>query len=1853
MLIHNANVTGSMHLNGMDMSTLTGSVSTTTFNQYTSSTNEFTGSANSSITNLNNASGSFSTRVTSLESFSASLDATFATDAQLSSLSGSVAERLTTDESTITNNSSSFASRLTTDEGNISSLQTASGSISTRVTTIESKYATTGSNTFTGTQNVTNTTNATGFTSEAALRTDGGLRVTKDAYVSGSMYVNNLTVYGSASVEYVTSSVLIGLSSIDLNTDTPSLRYAGINVYDSGSTGVSASLLYDSENNQWVFAHENSGSETVDSSILLFGPLSTSGLGTEPALTSNAVLKVSNEGHGHHLTASSITDNGSTVSINSNTNVVGSLNATSLTGSLDGSNLINSSISNSKLANSSVTVTAGNGLSGGGSVTLGSSITLTNNGILDVDAGTGISVGYNALTQTATVNNTGILDVDAGVGISVGYNALTQTSTVNNTGILDVDAGVGISVGYNALTQTSTVNNTGILDVDAGTGISVGYNALTQTSTINNTGILNVSAGTGISVGYNALTQTSTVTNSGVISFNTRTGTVTLSSSDVTTALGYTPYNSTNPSGYITGINSSMVTTALGYTPVTNARTLTINGTAYDLSADRSWTIAAGVTSVSAGTGISVNQTTGAVTVTNSGVTSVTAGSGISVSAGTGGVTITNTITNNNQLTNGAGYITGINSSMVTSALGFTPYNATNPSGYITGITSTMVTNALGYTPYNSSNPSGYITGINSSMVTTALGYTPYNSSNPSGYITSSALSSYLPLSGGTLTGALTIGTSVNSVIWNDGTGTYIENTGTSSATRVIRLQAHNGSFSYTQLFINGGGGFVSVNNQMRAPIFYDLDDTTYYLDPNSSPSLFSNGTVVAGNQGFQSRFYTSGRNRIWSFYNSDNYGLSYFQGGPDYIGLHFGTATQAASAFWVSDSGISQTSASSRAPIFYDSNNTGFYLDPNGGSNLNDVTAVQYYVSGWFRNNSSNTGLYNQVTTQHLSSNTNGYWDMSSTTSVSSIRFYTGGHVTSIRGYVYANTSNEVGFLTNDGNWGLQVDSSKNVKVFGTDLTVGNSTSSNIYMTDTDESTRRIHCNSGRIGFLNTSNNWGAYCDNSGNWFSDHSMRAPIFYDSNDTGYFTDPAGISSMWGVAIRGDNGSTNTNNQIFFWGAGNTTTSAIGFKANGGNFSNPTGNGDGYNTYLTMDTDGRGWVFRRGVGGTDFGSAYTSGWILNNGIWQANASMRSPIFYDSNNTGYYTDPASTSVMNVVQFGTSTNSGRFTGDSTWGVRFYTDSGYIWFGPANSGHAHIYTDRSNFYFNAQLTVNDGSQINTSDIRANIFYDKQDTGYYVDPNGTSNLNKLSEFTMAYNGMNPMSANSPYAARYAGSALYRNGTMGNGNTDFNVMFSNWGSGFIDSWSSPANAPGGSSHYVGLQGFHYNHVNNSQAYGFQMACAGEAVNRYFWRNAWPNLNGWVEMIHSGNIGSQSVNYATSAGTASSANSVAWGNVSSKPSNIMYYQSFTLDANTMDSNSTGFTYSVNAPYTGPIARFSTGGGYDLWLNAPYGGNGYGLAFRTRNGDAGSFNSWQYPAVYGVNANGGGALYATIYYDQDNTGYYLNPASTTNLNTLYVNDWYYLNGSTGMYWSSYSRGFRSPEGEGNSYGTVTTVGSGRNGWHGWGIGSRHVFMSTTGDNVGVHDNSRGWIWYWNGSFTSFDFGYTQFAGSARSPIFYDNNDTGYYVDPNSTSRMNRTNYDYVYSYNWIYAQGDVVAYYSDERLKTKTGNIENALDKIKQLNGFYYTNNDLAKSFGYKEEKTQVGLSAQEVQSVLPEVVTLAPFDTEFDENNQSVGSKSGENYLTVNYDKLVPLLIEAIKEQQSQIEELKSKLDGLTK
>ncbi len=96
-------------------------------------------------------------------------------------------------------------------------------------------------------------------------------------------------------------------------------------------------------------------------------------------------------------------------------------------------------------------------------------------------------------------------------------------------------------------------------------------------------------------------------------------------------------------------------------------------------------------------------------------------------------------------------------------------------------------------------------------------------------------------------------------------------------------------------------------------------------------------------------------------------------------------------------------------------------------------------------------------------------------------------------------------------------------------------------------------------------------------------------------------------------------------------------------------------------------------------------------------------------------------------------------------------------------------------------------------------------------------------------------------------------------------------------------------------------------------------------------------------------------------------------------------------------------------------------------------------------------------------------------------------------------------------------------------------------------------------------------------------------------------------------------VTASGNVTAY-SDERLKSNIQTIDNAVDTVKKLRGVTFE----------KDGQDSLGVIAQEVQKVLPELVL------------------EGEEYLSVAYGNMVGLLIEAIKEQQEQIEDLKNKV-----
>ena len=376
----------------------------------------------------------------------------------------------------------------------------------------------------------------------------------------------------------------------------------------------------------------------------------------------------------------------------------------------------------------------------------------------------------------------------------------------------------------------------------------------------NTTGILNVPAYLG-----------------GVTSFNTRTGAITLTSGDVTTALGFTP--------------------------VTDARTITINGTTYDLTANRSWTIASGVTSFNTRTGAIVptaeDYTTALVTedtnlyYTNtrsrnaiSLTTTGTSGSAtydnttgiLNIPAYQGGVTSFNTRT---------GAIT-LSSSDVTTALGYTPYNATNPNGYTSNVgtvTSVGGTGTVsGLSLSGSVTTSGNLTlggtlSLTSGNVTSALGYTPENSANKGiangyasldggGLVPSTQLPSYVddvlefadlaafPASG--TTGKIYVALDTNKIyrwsgatyievspsvgtIWGGITGTLSNQTDLQNA-----LNAKQDDLNGTG-FVKASGTTITYDNSTYYP--YPTGDTTQYVSGDGSliafPIAGQSGTIV------------------------------------------------------------------------------------------------------------------------------------------------------------------------------------------------------------------------------------------------------------------------------------------------------------------------------------------------------------------------------------------------------------------------------------------------------------------------------------------------------------------------------------------------------------------------------------------------------------------------------------------------------------------------------------------------------------------------------------------------------------------------------------------------------------------------------------------------------------------------------------------------------------------------------------------------------------------------------------------------------------------------------------------------
>jgi len=187
--------------------------------------------------------------------------------------------------------------------------------------------------------------------------------------------------------------------------------------------------------------------------------------------------------------------------------------------------------------------------------------------------------------------------------------------------------------------------------------------------------------------------------------------------------------------------------------------------------------------------------------------------------------------------------------------------------------------------------------------------------------------------------------------------------------------------------------------------------------------------------------------------------------------------------------------------------------------------------------------------------------------------------------------------------------------------------------------------------------------------------------------------------------------------------------------------------------------------------------------------------------------------------------------------------------------------------------------------------------------------------------------------------------------------------------------------------------------------------------------------------------------------------------------------------------------------------------------------------------------------------------------------------------------------------------NYGSIEIDGGAHGGWEGYSVGGRFVMMHDNSSTMGLYnDVDNHWI--------------LEHIRNGETRIYYD-----------SGVKM-KTLSGGIEVTGYMRATAEVVSYYSDERLKDFDGKIDGALDKVMQLNGYYYTGNEVAKSLGFDDTERQVGVSAQEVEAIMPEVVRDAPI-------NNSEDAPEDADYKTVQYEKLVPLLIEAIKELKQEI------------
>jgi hypothetical protein len=242
---------------------------------------------------------------------------------------------------------------------------------------------------------------------------------------------------------------------------------------DSGSSGVSASLLWDSQTDDFIFTHRSAGSEILDSSMFIYGPLNTGSLDNIVGILPNRLTKgESSNDHTHHITSSQISDDGTTVSIPGNLGVTGSILTNTGFGLKYGSFVSTTGHLNlySGLVGSTYTLNVRNGTNGNETALNFDGSTNRNITFPDADGTLALTSNLTSLATTGSNQFNGTQFITGSVTLTGDGGDGGQRVTLNNTGAGQVQyalvnggtSGTGIfgirngSVGTNLILLNST-----------------------------------------------------------------------------------------------------------------------------------------------------------------------------------------------------------------------------------------------------------------------------------------------------------------------------------------------------------------------------------------------------------------------------------------------------------------------------------------------------------------------------------------------------------------------------------------------------------------------------------------------------------------------------------------------------------------------------------------------------------------------------------------------------------------------------------------------------------------------------------------------------------------------------------------------------------------------------------------------------------------------------------------------------------------------------------------------------------------------------------------------------------------------------------------------------------------------------------------------------------------------------------------------------------------------------------------------------------------------------------------------------------------------------------------------------